>query len=1169
MAAVLTVAAFVMCLLNLLDSDSLTRISTRMANRALDADVTLGRVELSMMHSMPFLRLDVDSLTIVSRDMRRLPADLRAKTPAWADTLLTLSHFHGGIDVLALMHNHIVLNDVVFDEPAVNIVTVNDSISNYLIYKSAPEAQADTVPSAIPHIRINSFSVNRPHNIRYYNAHTGEHFDVALKPITLDGGAAPTYSLHMGGNVSSPGLALYNLNDMAFGVNGSMGWDPDRPSELELRDFDLSAAFLRAKVNAHIDFGRDLIVRDFDLNLGKMGISRILDVLPDSLRRAYGLEPDKFDSDLEVSFTARSTAPFNLTTDSVPSADLLLTLSPGQLRYGNARFSRVAGAFGASLKGNDLGRATFSASDFNVVGPATDLTLNAEVSQITTDPLVTGKLHGSTDLERLPEILTRMLQGYISGQIVTDISFTGRPSMLTRNSFHKLRVDGSMTGRDIYYLSGDTNNMVYMHRLALALGTNSRVKTRSGQWADSLLTATVSVDSADVLSNNISMSFTGLKLGAGASNRRQSADTTMVIPMGGHLELGSFSLLSISDSIVFKLREAAGTVAMTRYNGEARRPQFSTDLSVRRMAVGDRDSRFMLSRAQVSATAYKLPKRKVPEKIRHTADSLHRAYPDLPMDSVYRYAIRKHRSGHHRKYPRVHPEYTDAETEIINWGTSHTLRRLLLGWHLEGNATARRAGMFTPYFPIRNRVRDFNVHFNTDSVVLSKVRYKAGHSDFLISGRISNIKRTFTSRGYRSPIKLNFQVVSDTIEVDELASATFRGSAYAADTVHRRSLPEMDMARLEAAEAMSDAQFEKELGRVVENSPDSMAPLLIPTNVDLQLDMKASNIIYSDMLFHDFNGLLLAYRGALNLHHMTAGADFGKINLSALYSAPNANDLSFGFGLQVNDFMVHRFTELMPSLDSIMPMLQDFRGKINGDVAATCRLDRGMNFMLPTLNAAIRLEGDSLAIIDKETYRKIGKWLLFKDKQSNIIDHMNVQLTIADNQMQLYPFIFDIDRYRLGVQGHNDIALNFDYHIAVLKSPLPFRFGINIKGNPDKYKIRIGRARFNEKSVATTVAIVDTARVNLLNQIENIFRRGVAGSRFARVSVAGAPSAASIDLNADTISHADSLVFIREGLIPAPLPSEPAAQENSDKKKKSKSKPAKKTKSEATLPKND
>ena len=163
---------------------------------------------------------------------------------------------------------------------------------------------------------------------------------------------------------------------------------------------------------------------------------------------------------------------------------------------------------------------------------------------------------------------------------------------------------------------------------------------------------------------------------------------------------------------------------------------------------------------------------------------------------------------------------------------------------------------------------------------------------------------------------------------------------------------------------------------------------------------------------------------------------------------------------------------------------------------------------------------------------------------------MNAEMTIKNNMMQLYPFIFDLDRYKLGVQGHNDLNMNFDYHVAVLKSPLPFKFGINIKGNIDDYKIRLGKARLNERQVASSVPIVDTTRVNLMAQIESVFRRGVDNSRFARLNIMSAPSAATIDLNADTISHADSLIFIKEGLIPAPLPRPQPTKQMSQKQRR-------------------
>ncbi len=116
---------------------------------------------------------------------------------------------------------------------------------------------------------------------------------------------------------------------------------------------------------------------------------------------------------------------------------------------------------------------------------------------------------------------------------------------------------------------------------------------------------------------------------------------------------------------------------------------------------------------------------------------------------------------------------------------------------------------------------------------------------------------------------------------------------------------------------------------------------------------------------------------------------------------------------------------------------------------------------------------------------------------------MSVELLVRDNRMDIFPFTFDIDRYKLGVMGYNDLALNFDYHTpAFLESPLPFKFGINIKGNPDKYKVRFkGGAQIpREGMVSQSVAVVDTARVNLVRQIQNVFRRGVRNSRFARLA---------------------------------------------------------------------
>ncbi|MDE6166497.1 MAG: hypothetical protein K2F58_05325, partial [Muribaculaceae bacterium] len=254
-----------------------------------------------------------------------------------------------------------------------------------------------------------------------------------------------------------------------------------------------------------------------------------------------------------------------------------------------------------------------------------------------------------------------------------------------------------------------------------------------------------------------------------------------------------------------------------------------------------------------------------------------------------------------------------------------------------------------------------------------------------------------------------------------------------------------------------------------------------------------------------------------------------------LYYAPTRSDVAFGLGLDLNRFNIGRVTELIPTLDSIMPILNTLGGIVDVGIAATTPVDSALNVKLPELRAMVRMSGDSLRVLDEQTFKTMSKWLLFHDKHKNMIDHMDVQLAVENNQLTLYPFMFDFDRYRIGVMGNNDMNLNLDYHVSILKSPVPFKFGVNIKGTADKMKIRLGRARFKENMAAETRQLSDTLRLNLAREIRDVFNRGAKAARLAPLDVRRPSSLPDLDAGADTISPADSLYFIKQGLIEVPV----------------------------------
>jgi hypothetical protein len=236
-------------------------------------------------------------------------------------------------------------------------------------------------------------------------------------------------------------------------------------------------------------------------------------------------------------------------------------------------------------------------------------------------------------------------------------------------------------------------------------------------------------------------------------------------------------------------------------------------------------------------------------------------------------------------------------------------------------------------------------------------------------------------------------------------------------------------------------------------------------------------------------------------------------------------------GLDLNRFNIGKISDELPALDTIMPMMNALAGVVDLKLTATTPADSMLNVNLSGAKGLLTSEGDSLTLIDPETYKTVSKWLLFKDKNRNLIDHIGVQVVLDEQELSVYPFMFDFDRYRLGVMGHNDLDLNLDYHISIMKSPLPFRFGINVSGTTDDIKIRIGKARFKEEMAAQSLELSDSVRLNLAKEIRDVVTRGARAARMGPLKITRPKRIESINIETDTISAAESQFLRQEGLI--------------------------------------
>ena len=1118
LAIVALIVVLLFCAVRFLDSKYLAPMVERVANDYIDGKVKVREVKLGFRPRFPIIGIEVKDLSIVSHAFDSLTTEQRGLLPNYADSLLTLEHMSGSLDIKRLFaDNELSLHDVALRGLSVNIVIARNGKANYEMVSLTPDT-ASASKKKVPGFRIDRFALTEPKEIRFFNAADSTSASVLLlTDAAVDGGDQPTYRLKLNGNVTSPKATLLtNLDKISFGVNGKVYWNPDEPGLVAMDEMELQGAFIRAVVSAEIDFTETPVIRKGRVELKPVAISDILTVLPDSIRQEHRLYAPYFSTDAAISARLELSKPMNLATDTLPAARMGIYVAPATMNYGNAHLKDLALDVALSTLTNLPDSMKVDVRRFSVAGPGTSLEADATLATLVSDPTFDVGIKGKMDFRDLPPIVLEKIPGYLAGVLSADLRAKGSVSMLRPERIHRLEADGTVSAGNVYFLTADTSKMVEVG--------NARIALDSKRIVDGLplLNAKVVVDTATVLVSGIDLAFKGVDLRAGMDAAGAAPDSTRIMPLRADLKVEDFNITSITDGAGARIRAISGPVRMRQLGGKGFFPYLTTDLLLGHVSAGTLSDRFLINGTKVKASLLKTDVKYHPTGVsakKKRKASTRREYAYISPAAVHKYVYDKRRHG--KRTRRVYGDMGADDDEVLVWNLTPQFQKFLNTWKLQGMLNSNDAQMLMPVFPLKNHISKLALRFSNDTVDISDITMRAGRSDIALSGQVTNVRRALTSKTDNT-LKGNLSILSDTIDINELSASLFTGAAYASDK--RKGKVKI--------EAKDDKSLQARLDALSKAGPGKGAPVLIPVNIDANLRIGANTLLYSDVEMQDMGADILVYDGGVSLHDLSASSEAGSLSLSALYTAPNPRDMHFGFGMQLIDFNVAKFVKMVPAIDSITPLMHDFSGLVGAEVAATCRIDSGMNIDLPSLNAAIRITGDNLAFIDPEKYRTLGKWLGFKNKADNTIHSLNVEMTVEDGQLRVYPFVFNIDRYRLGVYGYNDMAMNFDYHLSVLKSPIPFKFGITVSGNPKKYKVRFGGAKFNESTAVRDESVVNNARINLMDQIQGVFKRGVRNSRFAKLQVARPRGYENI--YGGDLTAADSLRLINEGLLEAP-----------------------------------
>ena len=362
--------------------------------------------------------------------------------------------------------------------------------------------------------------------------------------------------------------------------------------------------------------------------------------------------------------------------------------------------------------------------------------------------------------------------------------------------------------------------------------------------------------------------------------------------------------------------------------------------------------------------------------------------------------------------------------------------------------------------------------YSSDTLSIEDSRIILGNSDFKLSGLVSDISSFVADE---SSLRADFDFVSERTDIDQLLDY-FSGMG------------------VETEEVIAEDESEDLSESVVISSTDTLVmvdedePFMVPGKIDLTLNTKIKSAVAFGNEIQNLGGGITIKDEVLVLRQLGFTSDAARMQLTAMYKSPRRNHLYAGIDFHLLDIEIDKLIQMVPQVDSIVPMLKSFSGQAEFHLAAETYLNSKYELKKSTLLGAAAIEGKDLVVLDSETFDTIARLLSFQKSQENKIDSLVVDMTVFRNEVDVYPFVIGMDKYQLILSGRHNLDMSFNYHIDCIS---PIRLGLDVKGTLDDLDFNITPTRYKNLFVPERRNDVQERTVKLMDLINSSLKEKV------------------------------------------------------------------------------
>lgn len=999
----------------------LTRLVNEELSERLDADVRAENIQYTFWSTFPNLNVTIDSLSVTSRALRKLPDSLAARLPADAALLMSSGRINGSVNVPGLLSGHIELGDISVDSLRVNLVGATDSTANWDILPK-PKKQ-----SKIPDITVNSVQLTNPQEISYLDIPTGCDIRAHLDSLAMTRTDNERYRIALGGNVDARLKGGDFVTDIPVACDGDIALTL-QPMTLHTMGLNVYVNGMNMKFNLGAEINDKPKITEFNFDIDVTSLNRLLGLIP------AGLVPmlEGLHADLPLQMKGGISAPYLVDGNTLPSLNIDVDIPSGRVNYNNVSLRDISMQGRLVYNAGSPESSSIDISHMNVRDGVTDLKVRASVTDPTGNPTVQADIKGDLSLTKLGHLF-QYLQGLnLRGKVTSDTRIIFSIADLKDYRLDRMLVSGRAQLKDLRIENVGDLDRLSADNMKVDFGARAAQATTS-DVTGSLFNFKAAVD-------NLILDAVGYRTHA----------TSVLLTSEIH-DKGAVPLAAVAENIPFNLEMKASTLSV------------GNPKDTLRVHIDDADVRGIIStqlRGQLQARTY---------DVNVTGTSL-RYQQGLSRFNIndLNTTIRADYLNHDVCAPdfRMPAQWSADDTDTvfarctprtIQFTAPPQLQKIMARWRVLLRLRGSKGMLVTPAFPVRNYLTNIDVSAGFDSIAIHNMSMRSESSSVRFTGGISNLRQFLTS-STPAPLRLHLTAAIDTLQCNELAAAYEHGVelTYGPGTVQKRL----------ANNAMV--------------ASDSVA-VMIPRNIYADIHASINRCFYTDLQTYDWLGDIRVADGNLNIDSLAVHTDFVTAGAKFRFDTDNLERISVGAHVAADRLDIKEFFRNFPKVLNAMPQMANLSGEFDAQADVSTRLFPSMYIMVPATMGNVAVQGRHLELKQNRFIRKVTRMMMIPTDDPLHIANLNINARMFDNMLMVEPFGISFDRYNLTIAGLNNFAGDIYYHIGVDKWPLSIPFGLNIKGTTSHPEIRFGGERWKDSNSTDVTSDIDSdIRLNVI-----------------------------------------------------------------------------------------